>query len=166
MAFPWYNILIFVKHIRTMQSKVPQNVQMADKIVGPLTLKHMIIIGAGGGLAYLLYVILARTYYWEVWLPPVLIVSLITLAAAFVRIYNVSFGKFLILLVESFIIPRKRVWKKADAEVIITGSLEKPRINKQQNVDKKGLEDAQTIRKIKNISEVLDNYGRNINNKH
>ncbi|MBA4336853.1 hypothetical protein C0416_03715 [bacterium] len=149
-----------------MQSKVPQNVQMADKIVGPLTLRHMIILGAGGGLAYLIYVILARTYYWEVWFPPVFIISLITLAVAFLRIYNVSFSKFLILLIESLMIPRKRVWKKADAEVIITGTLVKPKINKQQNVDKKGLKDAQTIRKIKNISEVLDNYGKNINNKH
>jgi len=149
-----------------MQSKVPQNVQMADKIVGPLTLRHMIILGAGGGLAYLLYVILARTYYWEVWFPPIFIISLITLAVAFLRIYNVSFGKFLILLIESLVIPRKRAWKKADAEVIITGMLEKPKINQKRTADKKEEEDAQTIKKIKNISEVLDNYGKNLNNKH
>lgn len=145
-----------------MQAKVPQNVQMADKIVGPLTLRHMIIIGAGGGLAYLVYVILARTYYWEVWFPPVLIISLITLAAAFVKIYNVTFGKFLILLLESMLIPRKRVWRKYDAEVIITGTLENKKNKKSEKNDDKSKKAAQTMKKIKNISEVLDNYGKNL----
>lgn len=148
-----------------MQAKIPQNVQMADKIVGPLTLRHMIIIGAGGGLAYLVYVILARTYYWEVWFPPVLIISLITLAAAFLRIYNVSFGKFLILLFESFLIPRKRAWRKADAEVVMTGILEKPKSTGKKNTKKKEKKAAQTIKKIRNISEVLDNYGKDFPNK-
>jgi len=144
-----------------MQAKVPQNVQMADKIVGPLTLRHMIIIGAGGGLAYLIYVILARTYYWEVWFPPVFIISLITLATAFLRIYNVSFGKFLILLLESVLIPRKRVWRKADAEVIITGILEKPKNTNMEKNNERAKKAAQTIKKIKNISEILDSYGNN-----
>ena len=45
-----------------MQAKVPQNVQMADKIVGPLTLRHMIILGAGGGLAYLVFTILSKNF--------------------------------------------------------------------------------------------------------
>lgn len=148
-----------------MQAKVPQNVQMADKIVGPLTLKHMIIIGAGGGLSYLVYVILARTYYWEVWFPPVFIISLITLAAAFLRIYNVSFGKFLILLLESFLIPRKRVWRKADAEITITGTLENKKPNTKKNDKDKTDKAVQTMKKIKNISEILDNYGKDITNK-
>lgn len=148
-----------------MQAKVPQNVQMADRIVGPLTLKHMIIIGAGGGLAYLVYVILARSYYWEVWFPPVFIISIITLAAAFLKIYNVTFGKFLVLLLERMLIPQKRAWKKADAEVIMTGILQRPAGQEKKIVQEKGQKAAQTIRKIKNISEVLDNYGKDIANK-
>ncbi|MCD6109240.1 PrgI family protein [bacterium] len=138
---------------------------MADKIVGPLTLRHMIIIGAGGGLAYLIYVILARTYYWEIWFPPVFIISLITLAAAFLRIYNVSFGKFLILLLESFLIPRKRVWRKADAEVLITGVLEQTKNKKNRRNKDKEEKAAQTIKKIKNISDILDNYGKDLPNQ-
>lgn len=147
-----------------MQAKVPQNVQMADKIVGPLTLRHMIIIGAGSGLAYLVYIILARTYFWEIWLPPVAIITLITLAAAFLRIYNVSFGKFLILLLERFLIPQKRIWRKADAEVIITGTLN---TKKSINFKKDKVKDdkaVQTMKKIKNISEILDNYGKDLPN--
>lgn len=31
-----------------MQYKIPQNVQIEDKIVGPLTLKQLIICGVGG----------------------------------------------------------------------------------------------------------------------
>lgn len=148
-----------------MQAKIPQNVQMADKIVGPLTLRHMIIIGSGGGLTYLIYVILARTYYWEIWLPPILIISLITLAAAFLKIYNVTFGKFLILLLESFLVPRKRIWRKADAEVRITGTLTKNKKDTKAQRKKKHEKAEKTMRKIKNISEVLDNYGKDISNK-
>lgn len=148
-----------------MQAKVPQNVQMADKIVGPLTLRHMIIIGAGGGFAYLIYVILARTYYWEIWFPPVLIISLITLAAAFLKIHNVTFGKFLILLLESFLVPRKRIWRKADAEVRITGELAKKKKDTKADRKKKHEKAERTMKKIKNISEVLDNYGKDISNK-
>ena len=36
-----------------MQYKIPQNVQIEDKIVGPLTLKQLGILGFGGATAYL-----------------------------------------------------------------------------------------------------------------
>ena len=35
-----------------MQFKIPQDVQRADKIVGPLTLRELIIVGIGGGFTY------------------------------------------------------------------------------------------------------------------
>ena len=49
-----------------MQYKIPQNVRIEDKIVGPLTLKQLIILGVGGGITYAIYVALARVYYVEV----------------------------------------------------------------------------------------------------
>lgn len=142
-----------------MQAKVPQNVQMADKIVGPLTLKHMIILGAGGGLAYMIYVILARSYYWEVWLPPVAIITGITLLIAFVRIYNVSFGKFIILFLEFSLLPKKRKWLKSSAEIFgppVIVAQDKKRVK----VEDKGKKAAQTIKKIDDITKVLDTYGK------
>jgi hypothetical protein len=143
-----------------MQAKVPQNVQMADKIVGPLTLRHMIIIGAGGGLAYLIYTILARQYFWEVWLPPVAIVVLITVLIAFVKIYNVTFGKFIILFFEHHMIPRQRIWNKSSAEVFGIGPIQSRKSLKKPKDKEKSKRATETMKNLDNITKVLDSYGK------
>lgn len=147
-----------------MQAKIPQNVQMADKIVGPLTLRHMIIIGSGGGIAYLIYVILARSYFWEVWLPPVAIISIITLLVAFVKIYNLPFGKFSILLIEYIFIPRKRAWVKNSAEIFGKKHIMAKNTHEKEKKIAKNEKTQQTLKKIDDISQILDTYGKTKNN--
>lgn len=143
-----------------MQAKVPQNVQMADRIVGPLTLRHLIIVGAGGGLAYLIYVILAKQYFWEVWLPPVAIIVIITLLIAFVKIYNLTFGKFAILFLEHLMVPRKRTWMKASAEVYGLGPFQTKK-SKNKPKDKEKVQRAtETMKKLDDITKILDSYGK------
>ena len=93
-----------------MQYKVPQDVQREDTIVGPLTLRHMAILGIGGGIAYALYIALASTYFMEIWLPPVLIISALTLAFAFLRLYNMPFHLFLMAFLEYQLLAKKRIW--------------------------------------------------------
>ena len=78
-----------------MQFKVPQDVQREDTIIGPITLKQMVILGIGGGLAYGIYIGLSKSYFIEVWLPPVVIISGITLAFAFLKIHSLPFHIFL-----------------------------------------------------------------------
>ena len=149
-----------------MQFKVPQNVQMEDKIVGPLTLKHLGILGGGGGLAYVIYVVLARNYYWEVWVPPVAIVSILTVLFAFVRIHNNSFSKFLILFTEYLIIPRQRVWNKGSAEIYHVPVA----IKKKKNIQgpKKYKSDKKITKSLKQLSEaskIFDEFNESNNNK-
>lgn len=143
-----------------MQAKVPQNVQMADRIVGPLTLRHMIILGAGGGLAYLIYTILATRYFWEVWLPPVAIITILTLLIAFVKIYNVSFGKFMILFLEHYMIPRQRTWIKASAEVFGIGPIQSQKSMKKPQDKEKTQRATETMKKLDDITKILDSYGK------
>ncbi|MBU1446073.1 PrgI family protein [Patescibacteria group bacterium] len=144
-----------------MQFKIPQNVQMEDRIVGPLTLKHMIILGIGGGFAYVLYVVLARSYYMEVWLPPIAIIVILTLLFAFVKIYNVSFAKFIILFIEHLFVPRKRKWQKASAEIQMQGYVPEKEPTKLNDSNKKDNENTKTLNKLNDISKVLDTYGTN-----
>ena len=92
-----------------MQFKVPQNIRREDKIVGPLTLKQMIICAIGGTIAYAIYVSLANYYLWITWLPPMLIVILITAAFAFVRPLDLSFTKWILLWAEFALLPKKRL---------------------------------------------------------
>ena len=98
-----------------MQFKVPQDVQREDTIIGPLTLKQLGILGLGGGLAYAIYVSLAKSYFMEIWLPPVAIVGGLTLAIAFLKIHNLSFGFYIMYLVEYHLLPKKRVWTQGTA---------------------------------------------------
>lgn len=102
-----------------MQFKVPQNVRREDKIVGPLTLKQMIICAIGGSIAYAIYISLAPYYIWITWLPPVAIVTIITIAFAFVRPLDLSFTKWILLWIEFSLLPQKRSWRKSSAEIQI-----------------------------------------------
>lgn len=139
-----------------MQFKIPQNVQIEDKIVGPLTFKQLIVLGVGGGIAYLIYLQLASTYFWKVWLPPVAFVSLVTLAFAFVRPLGVSFVKYVFLLAEFWLKPRKRMWKKGQGDVYISAftnmkaktSKVAKKANKKHNKDQTRLNDLDELTSI------------------
>ena len=52
-----------------LQYKIPQDVQREDTIIGPITMRQLIICAIGGGIAYTLYMILSKSYYMSVWLP-------------------------------------------------------------------------------------------------
>ncbi len=93
-----------------MQFKVPQDVQREDQIIGPLTLRQLIIVAVGGGMAYMIYVQLSKTYYTEVWLPPVFIISALTVALAFLKIHGLPFHEFLMHFIEYKFLPKKRIW--------------------------------------------------------
>jgi hypothetical protein len=147
-----------------MQFKVPQNVQMEDKIVGPLTLKQMIILAAGGGMAYVVYLALAKTYFWEVWLPPVAVVVVITILFTFVRIYNVSFSRFILLFIQFLVLPRQRIWVKKSGDVIMQEILTREPTEAQYKSEEKGKKTVDTIKKLQDISTKLDKY-KHTNNK-
>lgn len=141
-----------------MQFKIPQNVQMEDKIVGPLTLKHMIVLGTGGGLAYVVYIVLSRAYYWEIWALPVAIISILTVIIAFVKVYNVSFAKFILLFIEYNILPRKRKWVKASGDIFLHKPIVIDSKKKKKVKTEKSKETLESIQKLDEISKKLDEY--------
>lgn len=141
-----------------MQFKVPQNVQREDKIVGPLTLKQLIICGAGFALDYAIYTGLAKYYIWVTWILPVLIVALITVAFAFARPLDLSFTKFVLRWVEFTIIPRKRFWIQGSAEVYPPFELEslKPQTVAEKKAEAKALEMLDKHKKLEEITKILN----------
>jgi hypothetical protein len=122
----------------------------------------MIIIGAGGGFAYVVYTILARSYFWEIWLPPVAIILVVTGLFAFVKIFNVPFSRFILLFIEYNVLPRKRKWLKSSAEIFISSATAQKSTVVQKKVEKKGKETAATIDKLEDLSHMLDTYGEKI----
>lgn len=143
-----------------MRFKVPQDVQRADQIIGPLTWKQLIILGAGGAVCYAIYVSLAKKYHMEIWLPPVAIVGGITAALAFLKIHGLTFERWLLAFMEYHLLPKKRIWKKGQAEPFVSyldriSSEKDKKLEESQN--KK--EQEKKSKSIKELSKVLDSYG-------
>ena len=144
-----------------MQFKIPQNVQIEDKIVGPLTFKQLFILGGGGGIAYLIYLALAKKYFLEIWLPPVAIVSLATLALAFVKPLGVTFIHYLLLLIEYWASPRKRSWVKGGGTVYTSMFTQLSTVPSkiQKKAEKKRSSDSHRFNNLEEITEILDSHG-------
>ncbi len=143
-----------------MQYKIPQNVQIEDKIVGPLTLKQLIILGVGGGFTYAIYTILASKYYWEVWLIPTAVPGLLTLAFTFIKINGIPFGKWCFLMVEYFMKPKKRVFVMGGADNYQATLFADKTKKVQTNTDAttKAERDRERLNKIGEITKALDTY--------
>ncbi|MFA6527969.1 MAG: PrgI family protein [Candidatus Gracilibacteria bacterium] len=145
-----------------MQFKVPQNVQMEDKIVGPLTLKQLIICAIGGGIAYFIYISTSKIYLMSVWLPATAVPALLTIAIAFVKIHDISFIKFVFLQLERLIRPNKTHFEKGDAENY--KSVLTPQSNEDKKTDekrrKKEEEAKEKIKNLDTLTKILDSQGK------
>lgn len=91
--------------------KIPQNVQIEDHIIGPVSLRQLTITGIGGGISYMLYSSLLKAgisnivYLGACWLPAV-----IAAAFSFLRINDLSLLNIIFLMVEGMQKPKERYW--------------------------------------------------------
>ncbi len=92
--------------------KIPQNVYIEDRIVGPLTLRQTIICAIGGGFSYALFASISKTYgsialplQILVWVP-----AAISFIFAFVRINDLSMMRLCLLFLERLNKSPTRVW--------------------------------------------------------
>ncbi len=149
-----------------MQYKIPQNVRVEDKIVGPLTLKQLISLGIGGGITYAIYIKMANDYIFIAWFIPVAITGSLTAAFTFLKIQGLSFAKWMLLMIEYLKNPKRRyfIMGSADFHTDIFKTHKQSKNNKKSKMEKSELNKAQKDgRKLKNIAEIsktLDNYGK------
>lgn len=139
-----------------MQFKVPQDVQREDTIIGPLTLRQMAILGVGGFMAYAIYISLAERYHIETWLPPVAIISVITLAIAFLKIHSLPFWEFLMHFIEYHVLPRQRVWIQGTGHPFISPFETSKEKKKEKEIAHK---DEKADKNLQEIGHVLDTHG-------
>lgn len=139
-----------------MQYKVPQDVQREDTIIGPITLKQLGILGAGGAVAYVIYVSLVKVYYWQVWLPPVVIVAGITLAFAFLKVHSLPFHKFLMNFIEYHILPKQRVWIQGTGMPFISSF---DRQKKAKKEEKPKIEEKKQ-KSLEELTSIVDTHGK------
>lgn len=123
-----YNVEMSIEPI-----KIPQNVQIEDRIIGPVTLRQLIITVVGCGISYAIWSNLEKalgtvsiTVTIIAWIPAVIFV-----AFAFVKVYDVSLLRFILLIIERSTHPQTRLWTPragtvtASQRVFVEGSEKK-----------------------------------------
>jgi len=137
--------------------KIPQNVQIEDKIFGNiLTLKQLIIIGIGGAISYILYTILIRLYTLNTFEIGLLFIpAAIAVAFSFININQISLFKYMLLLLEFLFIPRRRVWDKRSMVYLSIAST-KINTKKRDPNTEKALTKTETLSKLDELTRMLD----------
>ena len=144
-----------------MQYKIPQNVGIEDRIVGPLTLRQLIILAVGFGISYVLFAILNKIYelnvleYIVIGLP-----GLLAVAFALIRINDIPLMKFMFLFLEFAIKPKKRVWNHQGIASLVSPDLTetaKAGITsiEQSELDRK----AKSAANLEELTRMLDSGG-------
>ncbi|MBU1934743.1 PrgI family protein, partial [Patescibacteria group bacterium] len=140
-----------------MQYKIPQNIGVEDRIVGPFTLKQLIIVAVGGGISYVLFTITSKIYELNV-LEYVIIAfpALIALAAALIKINNIPFTKFVLLTLEYAIKPKKRLWDHRGIAPLVAPDLTETKVKTEAvATDEKTKESVN----LDDLTKVLDSGG-------
>lgn len=142
-----------------MQFKVPQDVLRPDKIVGFLTLRQLIIVAIGGGTCYALYIILSKQYFVEIWLPPVVFISLITVAFAFVKFHDIVFEKLIFIFIQYKFLPRKRTWQKTRGDTFLSVLSPVPGTQQKKGTKTQVLTEEERRKKLEEITKIVDKHG-------
>jgi len=135
-----------------MRYKVPQNIDLEDKVIGPLTLKQFIYLLAGGMIDYIFY---KSIQHWSVWLL-MIIVSLIVLTFAFVKVQEQDFSYFLSSFFNFLLSPKTYVWHKQVLVEEIPKVVNPPAKEEEDKLTK----DPQKIRsRLQVLAEIVDTQG-------
>ncbi len=93
--------------------KIPQNVYIEDRIIGPLTLRQIILVCIGCGFSYALYASLSKAYgsigivtTVLVWIP-----GAISALFAFIKVNDLTLFRICLLLLERINKPGVRTWE-------------------------------------------------------
>ncbi len=132
-----------------MQFQVPQNIDLEDKIIGPMTLKQFLYILAGGMLDYACFMIFDVSAFVILALP----ITAFFVAMAFAKVQDQPFPKFLQNLIIFLFVPKARIWSKESKPVrLISRKIQKP---KEPALEPKTLPRGE----LEKIAQMLDNRG-------
>jgi len=91
--------------------KIPQDLQIEDRIIGPITLRQIMITMVGGGFSYMIWTILQQSMGPNLVSTALSLIPVIIVAAfAFVKINSISLFRILLLQIERSQKPPIRKW--------------------------------------------------------
>jgi len=92
--------------------KIPQQIEIEDKILGPFTLRQFLYMIVGGVTVYILFLIVGQiniVLFFTIAFP----IALLTLGLVFIKINERPFAMFLGYFLAFMIEPRIRIWEKS-----------------------------------------------------
>lgn len=134
------------------QFKVPQNLDMEDRIIGKLTITQFGYLAFGGLVAYVAILKLPGILGILVAVP----VALITFAFVFVRVQDQPFSKFIFTLIGYVSNPRDRTWHRDDS-VTTASPIQADKAIKVEA--KKAAKKSYTRGDIRKLAETVDSHG-------
>lgn len=145
--------------------KIPQNVRVEDKLIGPLSLRQIIIVAAGGGVSYTLFAGISKTYgsvpifaHVFIWIPLALCAAI-----ALVKINDISLTRYAFLVFELMVKPRKRVWQpRRGLNVVPKATTSRKKKKKEEDEEKPGEADQKSEFRLEELSVVLDREGKEV----
>ena len=93
-----------------MRFKVPQNIDIEDRILGPLTMVQFIYAVIGGGICYVIYTVVPAPFSYVLISP----IALFVFCLIFVKINERPFIIFLVSMLQFNMTPKQRVWRHGD----------------------------------------------------
>lgn len=137
--------------------KIPQNVYIEDRIVGPLTLRQVIISAIGCGFSYVLYSMVAKAYGGTtlpltiiIWIPGALSVLF-----AFIKFNDLTLFQMVLLTLERMSKAPVRVWTPRRGISITIRTTPKPEDEKKPAVTPAVIVDRKEAR-LAELSAILD----------
>lgn len=135
--------------------KIPQNVQIEDKVVGPLSLRQITIMALGGGFSYMIYAATQKSMgvvpvplTIVIWIPAV-----IAAAFAVVNINDLSLTRILFLFIERIMKPGRRTWAPRSG---ISITIRTSAVKEEKPADVSKTQKMSTQQQIAQLSTVVD----------
>ena len=138
--------------------KIPQNVYIEDRIVGPLTLRQIITMAIGGGISYSMYASLAKAYGSVDLITTIIVWTPAVIAAAFaiIKINDLTLSRILLLVIERMLKSPVRTWTPREGISINIKVLASQTTEKAKRTSAQLQADTVAHSKIQELSSVVD----------
>ena len=144
-----------------MAVKIPQNVLIEDKLVGPLTLKQFLYLLGGGSIIFIAYQYYAKFYLYLIEFVLIsLVAAFLTIAFAFAKVNGRPFSIFVQNLFKFIFVPKVRSWHKEPRHYVkaIKIKADDIKTTKEELHERKKPGEFKT--QIEKLANILDTGGR------
>lgn len=136
--------------------KIPQNVYIEDRIVGPLTLRQVIISAVGCGFSYAMFSLISKAYGEGMSLPLTIMVWIpgaLSIIFAFVKFNDLTMFQMVLLTIERMSKAPVRVWTPRKG---ITITIRTTQATEQNKAPQLAVTKERSDSKFAELSAVLD----------